>query len=129
MANDWRSRKTVEELEFMIEEVLGKDRIEGQKFKMYKGQVKKWQILDDAEHDPEQIAKLQAAVQAPLPEELERYRDNTKEWFLGEVNNENTRQWRDDPKPTDSADFDPEMLQIDREKRAKYFIERYEAPK
>ena len=129
MANDWRSRKTVEELEFMIEEVLGKDRIEGKKFKMYKGQVKKWQILDDSEHDPEQIAKLQAAVQAPLPEELERYRDNTKEWFLGEVNNENTRQWRDDPKPTDSADFDPEMLQIDREKRAKYFIERYEAPK
>lgn len=37
MANDWRSRKTVEELEYMIEEVLGKDRIEGQKFKMYKG--------------------------------------------------------------------------------------------
>lgn len=68
-------------------------------------------------------------MQAPLPEELERYRDNTKEWFIGEVDNENTRQWRDDPKPTDSADFDPDFLQIDREKRKKYFLERYESPK
>lgn len=96
---------------------------------MYKGQVKKWQILDDETHDRDQIEALQAAVQAPLPEELERYRDNTKEWFIGEVNNENTRLWRDEPKATDSADFDPDFLQIDREKRRKYFIERFEAPK
>ena len=37
MANDWRSRKTVEELEYMIENIIGEKRIKEQKFKMYKG--------------------------------------------------------------------------------------------
>lgn len=49
-------------------------------------------------------------MQAPLPEELERYRDESDKWFIGEVNNENTRQWRDKPLYTDSADFDPDFL-------------------
>ena len=35
----------------MIEEVIGGKRIHEKKFKMYKGQVKKWQILDDDVHD------------------------------------------------------------------------------
>jgi len=30
---------------------------------------------------------------------------------------------------TDSADFDPKFLEYDRERRKKYFIERYEKPK
>jgi hypothetical protein len=42
IANDWRSRKTLEELEYIIEEVLGKDRIEKKQVKMIKGNVKKW---------------------------------------------------------------------------------------
>ena len=54
------------------------------------------------------------------------YRDNTKEWFFGNVNNENARAWRDEALPTDSADFDPDFLKLDREKRQKYFVERYE---
>ena len=37
MANDWKSRKTVEELEYMIENIIGEKRIKEQKFKMYKG--------------------------------------------------------------------------------------------
>jgi len=60
---------------------------------------------------------------------LEMYRDKSDKWFIGKVDNENTRAWRDEPLPTDSADFDPDFLQIDREKRAKFFIERYEQPK
>lgn len=40
--------------------------------------------------------------------------------------NENMRAWRDEPLARDTADFDPDFLQIDREKRKKYFIERYE---
>ena len=110
MANDWQSRATVVELEGLIEDVIAKDRLEEKKFKMYKGQVKKWQILDDATFDRDQIEKVQAAAQAPLPEELEMYRDNTKEWFYGNVNNENARAWRDEALPTDSADFDPDFL-------------------
>jgi len=44
-------------------------------------------------------------------------------------NNENARQWRDEARATDSADFDPDFLSIDRERRKKFFIERYEQPK
>lgn len=68
-------------------------------------------------------------MQAPLPEELEKYREESDKWFIGEVNNENTRQWRDKPLFNDSADFDPDFLQLDREKRRKFFIERFEQPK
>ena len=39
----------------------------------YSGTPKKWQILEDDTYDREQVEKLQAAVQAPLPEELEMY--------------------------------------------------------
>ena len=42
MSNDWRSRQTVVELEGLIEDIICKDRLEEKKFKMYKGQVKKW---------------------------------------------------------------------------------------
>ena len=57
------------------------------------------------------------------------YREKSDKWFIGVINNENTRAWRDEPLPTDSADFDPDFLQIDREKRRKFFIERSEQPK
>ena len=40
---------------------------------MYKGTVKKWQVLDDDTFDREEIVKMQAAIRAPLPEELEMY--------------------------------------------------------
>jgi hypothetical protein len=68
-------------------------------------------------------------VQAPLPEELEMYRESSEKEYIGVVNNENTRLWRDAPLYTDQPDFDPDFLQIDREKRRKYFIENYETPK
>lgn len=126
ISNDWRMRQTLVEFEYWIEKIAGAKRIEEQKFKMYKGTVKKWQVLDDETNDREQVELLQAAVQAPLPEELEMYREKHDKWFIGEVNNENTRLWRDEPLYNDSADFDPDFLQIDREKRRKYFLERYE---
>ena len=129
IANDWRSRKTLEELEYIIEEKLGKERIEKKQVKMIKGNVKKWQILDDDAHDRDQIEKLQASVQAPLPDELEMYAEESVKYLYGNIDNENTRTWRDKPLATDSADFDPDFLEIDREKRQKYFIERYEQPK
>ena len=129
IGNDWRSRATLEGMEYIIEEVLGKDRIENKKFNMIKGNVKKWQILDDDAHDRDEIERIQASVQAPLPEELERYAEESKKTFIGVVNNENTKAWRDKPLATDSADFDPDFLELDREKRQKYFETRYEKPK
>ena len=57
------------------------------------------------------------------------YREKSDKWLIGPINNETTRAWRDEPLAIDSADFDPDFLQIDREKRRKFFIERYEQPK
>lgn len=96
---------------------------------MYKGTVKKWQVLDDEEHSPEQIEKIQSTIQAPLPEELEMYQEKHNKPMQLPFNDENARQWRDEAKANDSADFDPDFLSIDRERRKKFFIERYEQPK
>ena len=46
------------ELEYWIEEVIGAPTIKKGKIKTYKGEPKKWQILDDAVFDRDQIAKL-----------------------------------------------------------------------
>ena len=35
IGNDWRSRATLEGCEYIIEEILGKDRIKNKKFKMF----------------------------------------------------------------------------------------------
>ena len=46
------------------------------------------------------------------------------------INNTNVAMWRDDQKATDGlgADFDPKFIEYDRERRKKYFLERYEKP-
>ena len=61
------------EFEYMIEEWLGKEQIETKQKQFYKGTVKKWQVLDDKGFDREEIEKMQAAIKAPGPEELEMY--------------------------------------------------------
>jgi hypothetical protein len=45
------------------------------------------------------------------------------------VTNKNVSAWRDESRAIDSADFDPAFLEYDRERRKKYFLERYEKPK
>ncbi len=66
-------------------------------------------------------------MQAPLPEELEMYKEKHSVPMILPVNNENVRAWRDEPRADDSADFDPEFLLVDRERRKKFFIERFES--
>ena len=117
------------ELEYWIEEVIGEQQIREGKCNFYKGTVKKWQVLDDNAFDREQVEKLQAAVQAPMPEELEMYEANSKLPMQLPFNNANATAWRDEARAIDSADFDPEFLAIDRERRKKFYIERYEQPK
>ncbi len=64
-----------------------------------------------------------------MPEELEMYKEKHDIPMQLPFNDENAKQWRDEPSATDSADFDPDFLSIDRERRKKFFIERYEQPK
>jgi len=127
--NDAKSKQIIVETERWIEDIVGAQQIKEKKLDFYKGTIKKWQILDDAEHDPDQIIKMQAAVQAPLPEELEMYKEKHSVPMQLPFNNENVTKWRDEPLAIDSADFDPAFLQLDRNRRKKFFLERYEQPK
>jgi len=45
------------------------------------------------------------------------------------ITNANVYEWRDDTRAVDTADFDPKILEYDREKRKRFFLERYEKPK
>jgi hypothetical protein len=56
--NNARLKEMFVELEYWIEEVIGAPTIKKGKIKTYKGEPKKWQILDDAVFDRDQIAKL-----------------------------------------------------------------------
>lgn len=78
MENNTRMREQFVELEYWVEEVIGKPRTLNKGVMAYKGTAKKWQILDDDCFDREQIEKLQASVDAPMPEQLE-------EWAEGSV--------------------------------------------
>mmetsp|Transcript_13204 Transcript_13204/g.22400 ORF Transcript_13204/g.22400 Transcript_13204/m.22400 type:complete len:92 (+) Transcript_13204:482-757(+) len=46
------------DMEFWIEEVIGKNQIDKQQVDAYKGTPKKWQILDDDCFDRDQIEKM-----------------------------------------------------------------------
>ena len=122
-------REVTLELEYMIENVVGYNRIVNKEMNMLKGTPKKWQILDDTCFDREQIEKMQAAARAPLPDELEMWQEKHDRPMTLPITNANVAAWRDDRRAIDSADFDPQLIEYDRERRKKYFLERYEKPK
>jgi hypothetical protein len=122
-------REIFVELEYIIENVVGYNRIKDKKMKMLKGTPKKWQVLDDKAFDREEVTKMQAAIRAPLPDELEFWEEKHNKPMTLPINNTNVSLWRDDARAIDTADFDPQFLEYDRERRKKYFLERYEKPK
>lgn len=127
--NDPVMREIFVELEYMVEEVIGYNRIKDKKMKMLKGTPKKWQVLDDKAFDREQVEKMQAAIRAPLPDELELFQAKHDKPMTLPINNANVSAWRDDARAIDTADFDPQFIDYDRERRKKFFLERYEKPK
>ncbi|MFN9898468.1 MAG: hypothetical protein ACK55Z_06665, partial [bacterium] len=66
---------------------------------------------------------------APLPEQLEQWKEKHDKPIMAPFNNENVSKWRDDPRYYDSADFDPKLLDYDRDQKRRLFLERYEKPK
>ena len=108
--NNPRMKEMFVEMEYWIEDVVGAKRRHQGEVKAYKGQPKKWQILDDDCFDRDQIEKLQAAVDAPLPEQLEAWKEKHEGAIKAPFNNQNIAGWRDEPRATDSADFDPALL-------------------
>lgn len=127
--NEAKTREFFVELEFWIEGIIGEQQIRTKKVQFYKGTPKKWQVLDDNAHDRDQIEKMQAAIQAPTPEQLEHWQEKHSKPMQLPFNNENVTAWRDDPLAIESADFDPEFLQVDRKRSKQFFLERYEKPK
>ena len=118
------------ELEHIIENVIGYDRIQSKQMQMYKGTPKKWQILEDNLYDSDQIVKLQMAARAPMPEELDYYKEKHDKPMQLPITNQNVYAWRDEPGAAETgADFDPKFIEYDRERRKNYYLERYEKPK
>lgn len=62
MGGEARMKAMFVDLEYWIENVIGAEQIREKKVSMYKGTVKKWQVLDDAAHPRDQIEKIQAAI-------------------------------------------------------------------
>ena len=58
MENDNRMKEIFVNLEMLIEDVIGQKRIATKSMDMYKGTVKKWQVLDDKVFNREEISKM-----------------------------------------------------------------------
>jgi len=58
------------------------------------------------------------------------YRDKHSKPMQLPINNTNVSQWRDEQRAIDGlgADFDPKLIEQERDKRKKYYLERYEKP-
>jgi len=110
-------REVTLELEYLIENVVGYNRIQDKKMNMLKGTPKKWQVLDDDAFDRKEVEKMQAAIRAPLPDELEMYQLKHDKPMQLPITNANVSQWRDDTRAIDTADFDPQFIEYDRERR------------
>jgi len=87
-------------------------------------------VLDDKVFDKEQIDKVQAAIRAPLSDELDMYKEKHDKPMQLPITNANVYKWRDDASLVETgADFDPKFIEYDRERRKKFYLDRYEKPK
>lgn len=111
MENNTQVKESFIGLEYLGEEIYFKERVANGYVHAYKGTTKKWQVLDDDVFDRDQIRKIQAACDAPMPEELEAWEKKHDKVIHAPFNNENVAKWRDDPTYVDSGlDFNPRQI-------------------
>lgn len=127
--NERRLQDMFLELEWYLTDVVNKNRIESKQMDMYKGTVKKWQVLDDQAYSRDQIEKIQAAIKAPNPDELEAYAEENKRPMTLPITNENVSDWRDKKRAVDTADFNAKLIEFEKKREQNYFMKRYERPK
>jgi len=127
--NEKRLQHMYLELEYYITDVLGKERIETKQMDMYKGTVKKWQVLDDEQFSRDQIEKVQSAISAPSPDELERFKEESDVKMTLPISNQNVSEWRDKRRAIDSADFNAKLIEFEQKRDQNYFVKRFEKPK
>lgn len=116
-------------IEDFIENVLGKERIETQEMDMYKGTVKKWQVLDHEQFTDDQIDKVQNAIKAPLSGQLDKYKEDSDVKHPLPITNANASEWRDRRRAIDNADFNAKLIEFEQKRDKNYFMKRYERPK
>mmetsp|Transcript_29525 Transcript_29525/g.44911 ORF Transcript_29525/g.44911 Transcript_29525/m.44911 type:complete len:207 (-) Transcript_29525:38-658(-) len=125
-----RMKEMFVQLEEYIEKDVASHRTESGKIETYKGQPKKWQILDDSVYDKDQIRKIQSAADAPMPEQLDEWKEKHENTFIQlPLTNKNVEKWRDEARFTDTADFDPTLLVEAKAKEQKNFLDRFDKPK
>jgi hypothetical protein len=127
--NEARIRNMYAEITFMIEEIYGKERIETKEMDMYRGTVKKWQVLDDEGFSRDQIEKIQSAIKAPSPAELEWFKEESVTKMTLPISNKNVSDWRDKKRAIDSADFNAKLVEFERHRNENFFVKRYDRPK
>jgi len=44
------------------------------------------------------------------------------------ISNDNVHEWRDERSAIESADFNPRMVEVDRERNQQFYLKRYEKP-
>lgn len=116
-------------IEHYIEDVLGKERIETKQMDMYKGTVKKWQVLDDEQFSGDQVDRVQNSIKAPVKDELDRYEEQNNVKMTLPINNQNVSEWRDKRRAIDNADFNSKLIEFEKKRHQNYFMKRYERPK
>ncbi len=76
-----------------------------------------------------EVRKIQAAIKAPMPEELDMYKEKHSKPMTLPITNTNVSEWRDDKLAADSADFDQRLISYDRERQRSFYLDRYDKPK
>lgn len=127
--NDKRIQHMYLEVEYYITEVAGKQRIESQEMDMYKGTVKKWQVLDEQAFTKDQVDKVQSAIKAPSSDELDQFKEESETKMTLPISNSNVSQWRDKRRAIDTADFNAKLIEFEKNRSENFFMKRYERPK
>ena len=87
---------------------------------MYVGRTKMWQVLPDT-HPKDQVDKVQAAISAPLSDQLDEWdNENTNKKLECPINNETFHKFRDVPDYQENLDHDYERILYERQKNQTY---------
>lgn len=90
------------------------------KLDKYTGRTKAWQVLPDY-FPKEEIDKVQAALHAPLSDQLDEWdAENTNKRMDMPINNENLHKIRDEPDYHDNLDHDYERIIYERQHKQMY---------
>lgn len=81
------------------------------------GRTKAWQVLPDY-YGKDQVDKIQAAMGAPLQEQLDEWeQENLNKKMKMPINNENVHKFRDAPDYHENLDHDYERILYERQRK------------